>query len=128
MYHQTNLLDAIAAEQAAQEGIQQAVSHANAVHRKWIENVYKIFLHDFLPQHKRFMCEDFRAFYEVRDDYQPPPSNRSFAGVVVRAKRDFYIINIGTDKVSNKKAHRCFASIYERNDERLIENGIIKNG
>jgi hypothetical protein len=126
-YTQSNLLDAIEAERAAQKGIQAAQDHANAVIPNWSEQTYQIFVKEFLPQHKRFLAEEFRSWLAVnKPNYEFPPHNRAYGGIMRRAREAYYIIHIGTQKVSNVKAHCAFASVWETNTERLIENGIIK--
>lgn len=125
-YKQIDLYDAIEAEKAAQCGIAKAVDHAQACNYNWSEHTYSIFLTEFLPQHKRFLAEDFRSWLAVhRADYQFPPSKRAFGGIMRKAKDQYYIICIGTQKVTNVKAHGANASIWERNDERMIENGLM---
>jgi len=125
-YTQSNLLDAIEAERAAQKGIQAAQDHANAVVPNWSDQTYQIFVNEFLPQHKRFLAEEFRAYLAAhKPDYEFPPHPRAFGGIMRRAKGEFYIICIGTRQVSNTKAHRANSSLWEVNTERLIENGII---
>lgn len=126
-YYQPSIFDAVAAEQAAQKGIETAVNHAEVVQPGWAEETYHIFVHEFLPHHKRFLAEDFRAWLAVnKPEYSYPPSKRAFGGIILKAKAAYYIICIGMKKVTNVKAHATPANYWETNTERLIENGIIK--
>ena len=124
-YYQTSIFDAIKSEQAAQDGITKALHHAESVSGNWGDETYRLFVHEFLPKHKRFLAEDFRAWLAAnKPHYAFPPSGRAFGGIMRKAKADYYIICIGFGKVTNVNAHGTPASIWERNDERLIENGI----
>ena len=109
------------AEQLA--GTQTAVDHANAVHDKWSERAYQ-FLLKFLQREKRFMGEDVRAA-AAEQDFDLPPSARAWGGVIQRAAKEYIIIKIGIQQVKNKKAHLANAAVWERNDERMIEMGIL---
>ena len=104
-------------------GIKTAVDHADAVSEKWSENAYQLLI-KFLQSNKRFMCEDFRS-YAAELDFDLPPSGRAFGGVIMRAAREFIIIKIGIQSVKNKKAHLANAGVWERNDERMIEHGLL---
>jgi len=126
MYTQIDIFDSVAGEQAAQKGIDTAVAHAETVHPGWAIETYNIFVNEFLPNHKRFMAEEFRSWLAVnKPEYSYPPHSRAFGGIIRKAKDAYYIICIGTGKVKNVKAHAANASLWETNTERLIENGII---
>lgn len=123
-YVQKSLLDEIAeGEKRKQHGMQQAIDHANAVTPGWSEKARQFILKQFLPLHKRFMTEDIRS-YAAQVEFELPPHGRAWGGVVAGIAKDFFIINIGTRKVANKKAHRTPATYWERNCEKLIQEGI----
>lgn len=86
-YKQLNIYDAIESEKAARAGMQQAVEHADAVVPNWKDTTFQLFVTEFLPQHKRFLAEDFRAWLAVnKPSYDFPPSNRAFGGIMLKAK------------------------------------------
>lgn len=123
-YIQTSLLDAIAEGERLKEiGMQSAVDHANAKSPGWSAKAREFIINKFLPLHKRFMTEDIRAFAALHD-FELPPHGRAWGGVVAGLAKDLLIINIGTAKVKNPKAHRTPASVWERNDERLIQENL----
>ena len=107
----------------ALKGMQQAIDHADSVSEKWSERAYQLLI-KFLKENKRFMAEDLRS-YAALVDFELPPHPRAWGGVVVRASNNRLIISINTKPVKNPKAHCANANYWERNDERMIENGLI---
>lgn len=123
-YVQKSILDEIAeGEKRKQQGMQQAIDHANAVTPDWSNKARQFIINRFLPLHKRFMTEDIRSFAAMHD-FELPCHGRAWGGVVAALAKDLLIINIGTDKVKNPKAHRTPATVWERNCEKLIQEGI----
>jgi hypothetical protein len=104
-------------------GTQRAIDHADAVHEKWSERAYKLLI-EYLQEKKRFMGEDVRA-YAAEKGFDLPPSARAWGGVIQRAAKEYVIIKIGIGTVKNPKAHLANAAIWERNDERMIEMGLL---
>jgi hypothetical protein len=124
-YVQMDFMSAFTQAQSLQQaGTQQAVDHANAVSPKWSERAYQLLI-DFLQHHKRFMGEDVRS-YAAEQDFDLPPSARAWGGIIQRASKEYLIIKIGIQQVKNPKAHLANAAVWERNDERLIEMGLMK--
>lgn len=123
-YVQMNFMDAFTkAQHLQQEGTRQAIEHANEVSPKWSERAYQLLI-DFLQHNKRFMGEDVRS-YAAQRDFDLPPSARAWGGVIKRAAKEFLIIKIGIQQVKNPNAHLANAAVWERNDERLIEMGLM---
>lgn len=106
-------------------GIKKAVDHAESECPGWAGMAYKFFTEQFLPKHKRFMGEDVRAYAAILD-FQLPPHARAWGGIIAKAAKEFLIIKIGLNSVKNPKAHCANATVWERNDERMIENGLLK--
>lgn len=107
---QLNILDAIAEKEA---GIQQAVDHANAVTPQWSDKAYDFLVRYVSSATSSFMCEDVRHKAE-QAGFPEPPHNRAWGAVLIRAAKTGLIRNIGAAPTKNVKAHRAFASLWER--------------
>ena len=70
------------------------------------------------------MGEDLRS-YAAEVDFDLPPHARAWGSIIQRAAKEYLIIKISTGSVKNPKAHMANAAIWERNDERMIENGLM---
>ena len=104
-------------------GMQKAIDHANDKAEKWSERAYQLLI-KFLHTRKRFMGEDLRS-YAAEVDFDLSPHARAWGGIIQRAAKELIIIKIGIGPVKNPKAHLANAAIWERNDERMIENGLM---
>ena len=100
-------------------GMQMATDHADAVHERWSEKAYDFLKQKFLPEYKRFMTEDLRAYAAIHD-FPLPPSARAWGGEVIRVAKENLIIKIKIQPVKNAKAHCANAAVWERNDEKLF--------
>lgn len=107
------LFDYEAGRQGKNNGINQAVNHANEVSPGWADRAYQ-FLLKFLANHNgAFMAEEVRS-YAALMDFELPPSNRAWGGVIVRAKIAGIIESCGTKQVRNKKAHCANAGLWRQ--------------
>jgi hypothetical protein len=95
-----------------QDGIDQAMRHADQVHPEWSERAYA-FLEGFVKvQTGEFMTEDVRA--AAGGHLPEPPSRRAWGGVIQRAAKSGLIRRTGYGKVKNKRAHDTPAAIWRR--------------
>lgn len=99
-------------EQLRDEGIKSATINANQVIDKWSERAYATLL-KILPSDINFMTEDIRA-WSLNVGLPEPPSLRAWGGLILRASKNGLIEKIGHGKVSNAKAHHCFAAIWRK--------------
>lgn len=107
-------LDITFGKKLRDEGIKQAVDHANEDSWGWSARVFKMF-EKFLEVHEgHFMTEEFRQFAE-NNGLESPPSARAYGGVITRASKRGLIKKVGHAHVSNTRAHACFASVWIRN-------------
>jgi hypothetical protein len=107
---QLNILDGIREKEA---GLLQAVTHADSVHGDWSGKAWQMFvnwLSGWAPGHK-FLIEDFRFSAELQG-LEKPPSSRAYGFISVRARKQGLIIQAGTAKVKNVKAHRANAGFW----------------
>lgn len=108
-------LDAFAAIQERDKGMQVAEANAEINHPGWKEDAYEMFK-DWLsgwPKGYRFLIEDFRKVAQIRG-LPDPPSARSFGGLAVKAKTAGLIKAFDQVKTSSKTAHRCFATLWQK--------------
>lgn len=93
-----------------EQGIAQALNHADAVCPNWRAKAYNFML-DYMRHHKKFMVEDVRtaALYTV----PKPPSNRAWGGIVKMAISNGLIKRIGFKAVKNPKAHGTPATVWQ---------------
>lgn len=93
-------------------GIKRSIDHAG---NTWALRAYG-FLLEFirpLPQDRRFMTEQVRA-YAYERGLAAPPSERAWGAVTMKAVRNRVIISMGFAKVSNKKAHCANAAVWRK--------------
>jgi hypothetical protein len=110
---QLNILTAI---EERDKGMNQAMNHADAVENNWSQSAYQ-FLLRFLsdkPKGFRFMIEDLRMKAQLLKALPDPPSARAFGGVAVRARNNGIIRSYTLKPVNNSKAHRAFATEWEK--------------
>lgn len=109
---QLNILDAI---QERDQGIEQAICHADAVCDNWSERAYAI-LKEFLQINSNgFLVEDVRLYAE-RKGLPEPPSKRAWGGVILRASREGLVKKNGYGITRNVRAHGTPASIWIRSN------------
>jgi len=96
------------------QGINQAIEHANEVHQEWSEMAFD-YLKKFLIKQggEPFLTEELRiSAYENR--IPMPPSDRAWGGIVVRAAKSGLIARVGFRNVNNHKAHCTPASLWKK--------------
>lgn len=98
------------------QGIERAVSHAERIDPGWKEKVWDLFKRWIAKKEVgyKFLIEDFRRDVEKFGKIESPPSNRAFGFVSVRAAKQNLIIQVGTQKVKNKKAHRANSACWQK--------------
>lgn len=102
-------------EQLKQQGIEQAINHADSIPPfNWSDKAYN-FLTSWLgtvPVGYSFMAEDVRVLAEKRNVVPVPPSKRSWGAILLKARKEGLIISNGINVVKNPQAHRCFATLW----------------
>jgi len=87
-------------------GMKQAVDHADEVTPRWSEEAYK-FAKRYILYYEYFMTEDIR---EMASGIVPdPPSFRAWGAIMVRLAKEGLIRKAGFSPVKNAKAHMAFA-------------------
>ena len=108
---QTNLFTG---KQLADIGMNQALDNADRKVENWSEIAYQ-FLLEYIKFHSEFMIEDVRiASIGIVPD---PPSGRAWGGIVVRAKNQKLIINVGLRRKVKPDAHMTPAALWR------VQNG-----
>jgi len=99
-------------EDLRDEGIEQALNHANETAERWSEIAYD-FLKRYMLDNPVFMAENVR---EAAANIVPePPSKRAWGGVLVRAAKEGLIIRMGFRNVKNARAHCTPATLWALN-------------
>ena len=108
---QLNLFEPTGAD-LRDEGMQQAIDHADDESDKWSERAYH-YLVTFVHYHREpFMAEDFREYCE-KYKLQQPPHLRAYGGIIARAAKSGLIKRVGFKNVSNPKCHCTPAAVWE---------------
>lgn len=94
-------------KQVTQRGIQQAVDHANAVHKDWCDIAFD-FLKGYIEINPMFMAEDVR--FASQGIVPIPPTQRAWGGIIRKAASMNLIKSNGQKQVKNVKAHMAFAT------------------
>lgn len=102
-------------------GIKRAEVSANNKSPEWIDRAYEHFKKWLAgkPDGHLFMMEEARGDLPI----EPPPSNRSYGGIIKRAQSAKLIKSVGLKPVSNVKAHACFATQWMKVSKNTIGNG-----
>lgn len=101
------------ARQSRDKGIKKAITHADRVHDKWGDRVFEAFKEYLIIMQKQpFQIEDFREW--IGDKIPPPPHNRAFGAIVIRAIKAGLIWRAGFAPVKNPKAHRAIGAVWLR--------------
>lgn len=109
-------LDLGRGKELAEVGLSLAVESAERKEKGWSKLCWQLFL-VWLRKQKRgteFKIEDFRKYLYDYDLISPPPSERAFGFISVRAKKENWIVFVRTEKVKNKKAHGANASVWKK--------------
>lgn len=95
-------------QQLAIAGADTAAAHADRVHGPWSEKAWEFFM-QFAREHpgQTFMTEDVRAHAEIRKAVPPPPDNRAWGSIAMRASKAKLIRRV--DYAPNKSPS-CHAS------------------
>lgn len=104
-------------------GIALAAESAEAKSPKWNERAYNILL-QFLQTHDTFMAEDLRG-YAASINFELPPSNRAWGGVIRRAAENKIIVKKGIAPVKNPKAHCANAALWCSAEEKNSNVGAL---
>jgi hypothetical protein len=94
------------------EGMKKAETSANEKTENWSERAM-LLLRKFTQSNKSFMAEDIRLF-AIENGLPKPPSERAWGAVIKRAAKSGIIKKVGHQAVSNPRAHKAFASVWER--------------
>lgn len=89
-------------------GIARAIESAENTTPNWSGKAYK-FLLEYIKTNKVFMTEDVR----LASNIPPPPSERAWGGIIVKAVKEGLIKRKGFRNVKNAKAHCTPASLWE---------------
>ena len=91
-------------------GILQAQLSADNQTENWSQNAFN-YLRLYIKHNKIFMTEDVRNSSEGVIDI--PPNSRSWGGIIVRAVKSGLIKRIGFQNVTNPRAHKTPATLWE---------------
>lgn len=92
------------AQRLADEGMQRAVDHADAVEEGWSERAYQL-LERFAQTNFEFMTEDCRQWAHEQEGLPKPPDPRAWGAVTVRGIQSRLIIRVGYRKTRIPPAH-----------------------
>lgn len=107
---QTTLqLDYTAAIAAKNDGIRKAEESTEAKAPGWSEKCYALLL-QYIKIQKEFTSEEFRKW--VEDKIESPNHNRSFGGIMLRARIAGLIEEIGYRPTTSVKSHRCPSKVW----------------
>jgi hypothetical protein len=106
-------LDAFLSRTERDNGMQQAIDHADAILDNWSEHAMSL-LKKYLRHHTgEFMTEDVRKYAE--DILFPsPPDDRAWGGIMVRAKNAGLIRKIRLQECKNKSGHRHPVGVWKK--------------
>lgn len=94
------------------DGIKRAVDHADRVDPGWQDKAYKFLIERYLPQKNGpFMTEDVRSFAAYWD-IDPPPDNRAWGHVIVKAVKAGILKKAGTGTTENPISHKRPANFW----------------
>ena len=94
-------------------GIKQAEDHANEHKEGWSDEAFAFLKEWITGCDTAFMAEDIRKASAII--VKDPPSARAWGSVVLRARKEGLITQVGFGKVLNPKAHCANAAIYRSN-------------
>ncbi len=111
---QPSLFDMMASITAKEEGMLQSITTANTEISKWSMKAYETLV-EFIANNRsnKFMAEDARRYAEEKG-LPIPPSKRAWGAIILKAAKDGLIKKNGHAAVTNVRAHRAFASVWER--------------
>lgn len=112
MSYQPTLFDVVESRARRDAGIKVAIDHADNVTENWSTKAYNILLEYLRDVPGEFMIEDVRAFSATKDDFEMPPNNKAWGGVIVRAYKSGLVKRVRYDQVKNVKAHRTTVSVW----------------
>lgn len=107
-------LDYTKASEARDQGIDQAVSHADAVNANWSDLAFeklKEFLQIFSDP---FQAEEVRSFAAVDDEFPLPPHDRAWGGIFKRAVCQGLIKKIGHKNTKSVRSHCTPAALWQK--------------
>lgn len=95
------------------DGMEKALQHANSANPEWSTKA-AAFLRKYISYTATpFMAEDVRMA-AINANVPEPPSKRAWGPIILKARKDGLIKSLGTDKVSNPRAHRANAGKWIR--------------
>lgn len=103
-----------AAQIAQDAGMQKAADHAEVVDKGWNLKAFGLFLTYVKGSHGPFLMEEFRQ-WAITMNLPDPPHLRAFGSIAMKAAKMGFIRKVGTRKVSNQKAHCCYATLWQTN-------------
>jgi hypothetical protein len=107
------VLDMKVAEKRRDEGIEEAVAHANGKVTSWSAKAYEIIKDFLLKTHGEFMVEQVRE-YAYKRGFETPASARAWGGPIRRASHDGLIVFVRNQKTKNVKAHSTPAAVWRK--------------
>lgn len=109
------VIDMNQSRQNRDEGIKNAVSHADAEIKEWSSKAYTFFIDQYLKHNVdgHFKAEDVRD-YAQQVKFPLPPHARAWGGIMIKAKKDGFIEKVGIGPVRNAKAHCANAGTWIR--------------
>ncbi len=106
-----------------EQGIKQAIDHANQVHPDWSELAYQKCLlaithlkikYKFISEKPNFSIEDLRDIIMIYfPSFPEPPTKRAYGSVTLRLIREKRIEKVGYAPTKSRTAHNAIAAIYK---------------
>lgn len=100
-------------EELKQEGIAQAINHANAVEPTWGDRAFALFsmyIH-MHPEKAILKTEDARQYAEEQG-LEEPPTKRAWGAIALRAARAGLIVKQGYTTCDNPKTHKGLTTLW----------------
>ena len=93
------------------QGIKQAMDHADTVYDEWTEKAQRLITAYVLLHKDNFMCEDL-IMYAESVNFPMPPNNKAWGGIIRWAKAKGLIQAAGIGKSTIAKHHRGYGTIW----------------
>lgn len=102
------------AAKGKEEGMKQAIDHANEVDENWSEKAEEVFMMYLskISNNHEFMAEDVREFAEENKLIPEPPHKRAWGGITYKLAKRGDIIKVGAKATRNPRSHQSYATVW----------------
>lgn len=87
------------------EGAFRAMDHADQKIGSWSDRAYNFFVNWATKHGGEFMTEDVRMAAEKAKGYVPPPDERAWGAIILRAKRKGLLEHAGFAPMKSRNCH-----------------------